>query len=52
MDGLYYSESLKGINANTIILIGVAHLHNFKLQDKIIMEISHWKSYGDLKCLR
>jgi predicted class III extradiol MEMO1 family dioxygenase len=47
---LYY-ESLKGINANTIILIGVAHrARNFTLQDKIILEISHWKSpYGDLK---
>jgi hypothetical protein len=35
-------ESLKGINANTIILIGVAHrARNFTLQDKIILEISH-----------
>ena len=50
--GRLYYESLKGINANTIILIGVAHrARNFKLQDKIIFgDFTHWKSpYGDLK---
>ena len=50
--GLLYYESLKGINANTIILIGVAHrARNFNLQDKIIFgSYTHWQSpYGDLK---
>lgn len=50
--GRLYYESLKGINANTIILIGVAHrARNFQLQDKIIFgDFTHWKSpYGDLK---
>ena len=50
--GRLYYESLKGINANTIILIGVAHrARNFDLQDKIIFgDFTHWKSpYGDLK---
>jgi predicted class III extradiol MEMO1 family dioxygenase len=38
--GRLYYESLKGINANTIILVGVAHrARNFTLQDKIILEI-------------
>ena len=50
--GRLYHESLKGINANTIILIGVAHrARNFDLQDKIIFgDFTHWESpYGDLK---
>jgi AmmeMemoRadiSam system protein B len=50
--GRLYYESLKGINANTIILVGVAHrARNFTLQDKIIFgDFTHWKSpYGDLK---
>lgn len=50
--GQLYYESLKGINAKTIILIGVAHrARNFNLQDKIIFgDFTHWKSpYGDLK---
>lgn len=50
--GRLYYESLKGINANTIILIGVAHrARNFDLQDKIIFgDFTHWESpYGDLK---
>jgi AmmeMemoRadiSam system protein B len=50
--GRLYYESLKGINANTIILIGVAHrARNFNLQDKIIFgDFTNWKSpYGDLK---
>lgn len=50
--GRLYYESLKGINANTIILIGVAHrARNFNLQDKIIFgDYTHWESpYGDLK---
>jgi predicted class III extradiol MEMO1 family dioxygenase len=44
-------ESLKGINANTIILVGVAHrARNFTLQDKIILEILPIGiAYGDLK---
>lgn len=49
--GLYY-KSLEGINANTIILVGVAHrARNFNLQDKIIFgDFTHWESpYGDLK---
>jgi AmmeMemoRadiSam system protein B len=50
--GRLYYESLKGVNANTIILVGVAHrARNFKLQDKIIFgSYTHWQSpYGDLK---
>ncbi|MDG2432512.1 AmmeMemoRadiSam system protein B [Flavobacterium sp.] len=50
--GRLYYESLRGINANTIILIGVAHrARNFNLQDKIIFgDFTHWKSpYGNLK---
>jgi MEMO1 family protein len=50
--GRLYYESLKGINANTIILVGVAHrARNFNLQDKIIFgSYTHWESpYGDLK---
>ncbi len=50
--GRLYYESLKGINANTIILVGVAHFaRNFNLQDKIIFDdYTHWESpYGDLK---
>jgi len=50
--GRLYYESLKGVNANTIILIGVAHrARNFNLQDKIVFgSYSHWQSpYGDLK---
>ena len=50
--GRLYYESLRGINANTIILIGVAHrARNFNLQDKLIFgDFTHWESpYGDLK---
>lgn len=50
--GRLYYESLKGINANTIILVGVAHrARNFNLQEKIIFGgFTHWESpYGDLK---
>jgi AmmeMemoRadiSam system protein B len=50
--GRLYYESLKGINANTIILIGVAHrARNFNLKDKIIFgSYSHWTSpYDTLK---
>lgn len=50
--GRLYYESLRGINANTVILIGVAHrARNFGLQDKIIFgNHTHWESpYGDLK---
>lgn len=50
--GRLYYESLKGVNANTIILVGVAHrARNFTLQDKIIFgDFTHWKSpYGELK---
>lgn len=50
--GRLYYESLKGINANTIILVGVAHrARNFTLQDKIIFgNYTHWQSpYGNLK---
>jgi AmmeMemoRadiSam system protein B len=49
--GLYY-ESLKGINAPNIILIGVAHrARNFNLKDKIIFgNYTHWESpYNNLK---
>ena len=50
--GKLYYESLKGINANTIILIGVAHrARNYELQDKIIFgNYTHWQSpFGNLK---
>jgi MEMO1 family protein len=50
--GKLYHTSLEGVNANTIILIGVAHrASNYKLQDKIIFgSFTHWKSpYGKLK---
>lgn len=50
--GRLYYESLKGINSNTIILVGVAHrARNFNLQDKIIFgDFTHWESpHGDLK---
>ena len=50
--GRLYYESLKGINAKHIILIGVAHrARNFNLQDKIIFgTFTHWKSpFGNLK---
>ena len=50
--GRLYYESLKGVNAKTIILVGVAHrARNFMLQDKIIFgDYTHWKSpYGALK---
>lgn len=50
--GKLYHTSLKGVNANTIILIGVAHrARNYNLQDKIIFgSFTHWKSpYGKLK---
>lgn len=50
--GRLYYESLKGINANTIILIGVAHrARNYELQDKIIFgNFTHWQSpFGNLK---
>jgi AmmeMemoRadiSam system protein B len=48
--GRLYYESLKG-NANTIILVGVAHrARNFTLQDKIILRFYPLESpYGDLK---
>ncbi len=50
--GKLYHSSLKGVNANIIILIGVAHrARNYKLQDKIIFgSFTHWKSpYGKVK---
>lgn len=50
--GKLYHTSLEGVNANTVILIGVAHrARNYKLQDKIIFgSFTHWKSpYGNLK---
>ena len=50
--GRLYYESLKGISANTVILVGVAHFaRNFDLQDKIIFgDFTHWESpYGELK---
>jgi AmmeMemoRadiSam system protein B len=50
--GKQYHTSLEGVNANTIILIGVAHrARNYNLQDKIIFgSFTHWKSpYGKLK---
>ncbi|MBE9489202.1 MAG: AmmeMemoRadiSam system protein B [Bacteroidetes bacterium] len=50
--GRLYYESLKGINAPNIILIGVAHrARNFDLKDKIIFgSFTHWQSpFGNLK---
>jgi AmmeMemoRadiSam system protein B len=50
--GRLYYESLKGINANTIILIGVAHrARTLPFKTKSSLEIfTHWQSpYGDLK---
>jgi len=50
--GKLYYESLKGINANTVILIGVAHrARNYELQDKIIFgNFTNWQSpFGNLK---
>jgi AmmeMemoRadiSam system protein B len=50
--GRLYYESLKGINADIVILVGVAHrARNYNLQDKIIFgSYTHWESpYGDLK---
>lgn len=50
--GRLYYESLKGINAPHIILIGVAHrARNFDLKDKIIFgNYTHWESpYGRVK---
>lgn len=47
---LYY-ESLKGINAPVIILIGVAHrARNYNLQDQLIFgNYTHWESpYGEI----
>jgi hypothetical protein len=48
---LYY-ESLKGINANTIILVGVAHrvLETLRFKTKSFLEILPIGiAYGDLK---
>ena len=50
--GKLYYESLKGINAPTIILVGVAHrARNYGLQDKIIFgTFTEWESpYGGIK---
>jgi AmmeMemoRadiSam system protein B len=50
--GKLYHNSLEGINAKTVILIGVAHrARNYNLQDKMIFgSFTHWKSpYGKLK---
>ncbi len=50
--GRLYYESLRGINAPNIILIGVAHrARNFYLKDKIIFgNFTHWESpYGKIK---
>ena len=50
--GRLYYESLRGINAPNIILIGVAHrARNYDLQDKIIFaNHTHWESpYDTLK---
>ena len=50
--GQLYYESLRGISADKVILIGVAHhARNFNLQDKIIFgNFTHWESpYGKLK---
>ena len=49
--GELYYKALEGINANTIILIGVAHKARiFNLQDKLVFgDFTHWKSpYGEL----
>ena len=49
--GALYYKSLEGINAKTILMIGVAHkAKNFELQDKIIFgDFTCWKSpYGML----
>ena len=50
--GRLYYESLRGINASTIILIGVAHrARNWGLKDKLIFEtFTEWESpYGSVK---
>ncbi|MDA7558473.1 AmmeMemoRadiSam system protein B [Flavobacteriaceae bacterium] len=50
--GQLYYESLRGISADKVVLIGVAHrARNFNLQDKIIFgNFTHWESpYGKLK---
>lgn len=50
--GKLYYESLKGINAPNIILIGVAHrARNYNLQDKLIFgTFTEWESpYGGIK---
>ncbi|MCV6629283.1 MAG: AmmeMemoRadiSam system protein B [Flavobacteriaceae bacterium] len=50
--GALYHKSLEGIQANTIILIGVAHkARNYDLQDKIVFGTHQsWQSpYGELK---
>lgn len=50
--GKLYYESLRGINAPNIILIGVAHrARNFDLQDKIVFgSFTHWRSpYDSIK---
>lgn len=50
--GQLYYESMKGINAPNIILIGVAHrARNFNLQDKLIFgTFTEWESpYGGIK---
>ncbi len=50
--GQLYYESLRGINAPNIILIGVAHrARNFNLQDKIVFgRYDEWESpYGGIK---
>lgn len=50
--GKLYHTSLEGVNANTVILIGVAHrARNYNLQDKIIFgSFTYWKSpYRKLK---
>ncbi len=50
--GRLYYESLRGVNAKHIILIGVAHrARNYDLQDKIIFgNYTHWQSpYDTLK---
>lgn len=49
--GALYYKSLQGINANTIIMIGVAHkARNFDLKDKLVFgDFNYWKSpYGQL----
>ncbi len=50
--GRLYYESLRGINAPTIILIGVAHrARNYDLKDKLIFgTFTEWESpYGSVK---